>query len=102
MNLNRRSPLFIGVIFDGVLAGFRCDAVEPGADCGECGEIEVALVREVCVGIERDVDDGIAPAAMAFLRKNVSASRNPCPRGSVCASILDLRKAWQEHNDSLE
>ncbi len=28
------------------IAGFRCDAIEPGADRGECGEIEVALVRQ--------------------------------------------------------
>ncbi len=28
------------------IAGFRCDAIEPGADRGECGEIEVALMRQ--------------------------------------------------------
>src|SRR6266481_1842120 len=43
------------------IAGFRRNAIEPSADRRECGKLEVALMREVRIGIERDVGDGIAP-----------------------------------------
>src|SRR4051794_3584125 len=41
------------------VAGLIDDAVEPGADCGKGVELEVALVREVRVAVERNVGDGI-------------------------------------------
>src|SRR5213076_571074 len=60
---NRRSPrrrrvcrLFV----HHHMPGLGGDAIEPGADVGKAGEVVVALVREVGVGVERDVGDGVA------------------------------------------
>src|ERR1700724_80042 len=34
--------------------------LEPGADLRETGQVEVALMRHVRIGVERDVGDGVA------------------------------------------
>src|SRR6516225_8576736 len=40
--------------------GLLGDALEPGADRGKSGEVEVAFIGDVGVAVERDVGDGVA------------------------------------------
>src|ERR1700734_2352684 len=42
------------------VAGLLGDALEPGADGGESGEVEVAFIGDVGIAVERDVGDGVA------------------------------------------
>ena len=42
------------------MAGLLRHAVEPGADRRKRGQIEIARVREMGMGVERDVRDGVA------------------------------------------
>ena len=53
------------------MPGLVGDAVEPGANVGKAGEVEVARVRQMRIGVERDVGDGVAvgrEVAMRILR----------------------------------
>src|SRR5437870_4965729 len=42
------------------MSGLGRHAIEPGADRGKSPEVEVALVREMRIGVKRNIGDGIA------------------------------------------